>query len=290
MTPVNAAVDVIIVNWNGGEEVVQSARSALDFGAHVVLVDNSSTDGSAERVNESLPEVKVLQMGRNAGFAAACNRGVAAGRSEFVFLLNPDARIVSGTADEIGRAFGYADRVAIVAPRIEDGGGNAVASARRFPTPLSLVLYQLKLHPLAKWLPPLRKYLMADTDYARPIIVDQPMGAAFIMRRKDWERFAGMDEAYFLWFEEVDLSKRVAAAGGLALSWPALAVRHIGGTSFARLTPRQRQRIWNRSAARYAEAHFGRAGAAAVKLTLPIATLLNSTAARLRSILGTDAR
>ena len=273
-------IDVIIVNWNGGDGVLQSARSATAFGARTIVVDNGSTDGSADLIERNLPEVTVERMGRNAGFAAACNRGAALGGGDYIFLLNPDAAIVAGTPDDVRAAFAHERRPSIVGPRIEDDEGSLARSARRFPTPVSLVLYQLKLHRLARWIPPLRRYLMVDADFSRPMVVDQPMGAAFIMRRGDWERFGGMDEAFFLWFEEVDLAKRVADAGGAALYWPDLAVRHTGGTSFSRLAAGDRQRIWNRSALRYAERHFGRLGAAAVRLTLPVATTLNWAADR----------
>lgn len=277
-------IDVIIVNWNGGEGVVESARSAVAFGARTIVVDNGSTDGSANRIESNLPEVTVERMGRNAGFAAACNRGAALGGGEYVFLLNPDAAIVAGTPDDVSRAFAHEPGPTIVGPRIEDDDGSLARSARRFPTPVSLVLYQLKLHRLARWIPPLRRYLMVDADFSRPMVVDQPMGAAFIMRHSDWERFGGMDEAFFLWFEEVDLAKRVADAGGAALYWPELAVRHTGGTSFSRLAASDRQRIWNRSALRYAERHFGRLGAAAVRMSLPVATTLNWAADRGRGL------
>lgn len=279
-------VDVVIVNWNGIETVGEAAQSALDFGARVVVVDNDSSDGSAEWLEKFVPEANVVRMGRNAGFAAACNRGAAAGRARFIFLLNPDAKIVAGALHDVSEAFAHHPRAMIVGARIETEDGRVIGSARRFPTPLSLVLYQLKLHRLARWIPHLRSYLMIGADFSRSMVVDQPMGAAFIMRRRDWNRFGGMDESYFLWFEEVDLAKRVSDAGGVALYWPQIAVRHVGGTSFARLTARQRQTIWNRSAARYAETHFGRIGTAAIKLTLPVAVVLNRAADRLRSSNG----
>jgi GT2 family glycosyltransferase len=284
MTTRSPDIDVVIVNWNGGAAVIDSARSGLEFGARVIVVDNGSSDGSAERLEQELPQVGMVRMGRNAGFAAACNRGVADGGAEFVFLLNPDARITGGTPTDVRRAFSHAARPTIVGPRIEHDDGRLARSARRFPTAVSLVLYQLKLHRLARWIPPLRTYLMMDADFSAPMLVDQPMGAAFIMRRSHWDRFGGMDESYFVWFEEVDLAKRVSDAGGTALYWPAVAVRHTGGTSFARLSARQRQRLWNRSAARYADTHFTRFGAAAVRLTLPLATTLNAAADRVRSL------
>ena len=267
-------VDVVIVNWNGGQEVLAAARSAVEFGATPIVVDNGSADGSVDAVETALPEARCIRLGRNAGFAAACNVGVRAGRGEFVFLLNPDAEIIAGTRSDITRAFAWHPQVKIVGPAIVSAAGDLVPTARRFPSVASLALYQLKLHRLARFVPPLRTYFMLDFDPGRAGLVDQPIGAAFVMRRKDWETLGGLDERYFLWFEEVDLAKRVAAAGGRSLHWPALVVRHIGGTSFRRLRRTERQRIWNASVDQYAKAHFTRRGQRILRSTMPVAFAL----------------
>jgi N-acetylglucosaminyl-diphospho-decaprenol L-rhamnosyltransferase len=263
-------VDIVIVNWNGGPLVLEAARSAIAFGATAIVVDNGSVDGSVERVAAELPAVRCVRIGYNAGFAKGCNAGVAAGTGEFIFLLNPDARIAGGDRSEIARAFAHDPRVEVVGPRMIGGNGRWIVSVRTFPTSVVLVLYQLKLHRLARLIPAMRRYLMLDFQGDRPVFVDQPMGAAFIMRRRDWERHGGMDEGYFLWFEEVDLAKRVVEGGGRCLYWPHLVVRHVGGTSFARLSRSERQRIWNASAARYARRHLGPAAAALTMATFPI--------------------
>jgi len=268
------SVDVVIVNWNGGLEILAAARSAIAFGGRPIVVDNGSADGSIEVVERAVPEAHCIRMGRNAGFAAACNAGVGAGQSEFVFLLNPDAEIVGGTRAEIVAAFDYDASVRIVGPAILSPDGQLTPSARRFPSVASLFLYQLKLHRLARFVPPLADYFMLDFDAREAALIDQPMGAAFIMRRTDWDAIGGLDERYFLWFEEVDLARRVANDGGRSVYWPGIAVSHIGGTSFARLRRSERQRIWNASVERYARSHFGRRGRRLLRATFPIASLL----------------
>ena len=273
-SPEGSGVDVVIVNWNGGDEVLAAARSAVDFGGRPIVVDNGSADGSLEAVERALPEAQCIRLGRNAGFAAACNVGVAAARGEFVFLLNPDAEIIAGRRSDIVAAFAWDPEVRIVGPAVVNAAGELVPSARRFPSVASLTLYQLKLHRLARFVPPLRRYFMLDFDTARAGLVDQPIGAAFIMRRVDWEAVGGLDDRYFLWFEEVDLAKRVAAQGGRSLYWPDLVVRHVGGTSFARLRRTERQRIWNSSVDRYARSHFSQRGRRLLRATFPIASLL----------------
>ena len=119
MTTGSVDIDVIIVNWNGGDSVLESARSSVEFGARAIVVDNGSSDGSPERIEGSLPNVTVVRMGRNAGFAAACNRGAAEGDGEFIFLLNPDASIVAGTPAAVQRAFAQRPGTTIVGPRVE---------------------------------------------------------------------------------------------------------------------------------------------------------------------------
>ncbi len=269
-------VDVVIVNWNGGAEVVAAARSALRFGAFVVVADNGSTDGSPERVERELPEVAVVRMGRNSGFAAACNAGAAVGSSPFILLLNPDAEIVSGDPDQLLAAFGSPWHPTIVGPRTVGPDGSDQLSVRRLPTTTVLFLYQLKLRLLARYLPPLRRYFMLGFAGDRPRIVEQVIGAAFAMRRSDWHRFNGLDEGYFLLFEEVDLCRRVADAGGTALYWPDVVVRHLGGTSFRRLSHVRLQKIWNRSLLRYAKLHLGPGATALLALTAPIGLVVSA--------------
>lgn len=274
--------DIVIVNWNAGEALTAAAASAMAFGGTPIVVDNASSDGSIERLERNLPEVHVIRNTHNAGFARACNIGAAAGSGELIVLLNPDAEIVKGSVADLEAAFEYHAGVAIVGPAIEGTDGSLRPSVRRFPTTASLCLYQLKLHPLARWIPSLRSYFMLDFRGTTPALVDQVMGAALVMKRADWARFGGMDESYFLWFEEVDLCKRVFDAGRSTLYWPNVVVRHIGAASFKQLPAGERQRHWNRSAARYADRHLPKPGAALVRATMPASRALNWLSAFLR--------
>ena len=281
-------VDVVIVNWNGGYGVIAAARSALRFGASVTVVDNASVDGSAERLIDEVPEARIILLDHNAGFAVASNKGAAAGRGEYVFLLNPDAEIVLGATVDVATAFDHDPSVKIVGSKMVDSEDRAAPSVRQFPTLSALVLYQFKLRRWARRITPLRRYLMVWFPACEPALVDQVMGASFIMRRSDWDRFGGMDERYFLWFEEVDLSRRIALAGGRSLYWPSIVVRHVGGASFAMLSRRTRQRIWNVSMLTYAHRHLGRRAEVILRLTAPaslvISTLLDVSSAVFRSL------
>jgi GT2 family glycosyltransferase len=185
-------------------------------------------------------------------------------------LLNPDAAIVEGTANDLLQVLSRPDRPAIVGPRTVGPDGVTTRTVRRFPTPAALFFCQLKLHPLARWIAPLHSYFMLDFKGNEAARVDQVIGAAFAMRRDDWEHYRGLDEGYFLLFEEVDLCRRVARDGRFALFWPEITVRHIGATSFRRLSHVQLQRIWNKSLLRYARLNFGPAALLALRLTVPV--------------------
>jgi hypothetical protein len=269
-------VDVVIVNWNGGEEVVAAARSAVRFGGRPIVVDNGSVDGSAERVATQVREATVLRLNHNAGFARACNVGAADGSAPYILLLNPDAEIVNGTAAELRAAFAHPSLPIVVGPKTVDGDNRVETTVRRLPTLTVLTLYQLKLHRFARWIPPLRSYFMVDFDSTRPTQVDQVIGAALAIRRSDWERLGGLDEGYFLLFEEVDLCRRIADEGGVGLYWPAMVVRHIGSTSFRRLSHLQLQRIWNASLLRYAHLHLGRGSVALLSMTVPYTLVVSA--------------
>ncbi len=267
------SVDVVIVNWNGGPAALTAARSALRFGARVIVVDNGSSDGSDRRLAEEAG-ITLRRMGHNAGFARACNAGAGEGHGDYVFLLNPDAEIVSGTPADLDLACTFVADVGVVGPRIVDDSGRSLPSVRRFPTTCSLLLYQLKLHPWAHRFRALREYLMLDFDDTRPAIVDQVIGAAFIVPRRRWEEAGGMDEGFFLLFEEVDLARRLAQAGHSSLHWPAIVVRHEGHASFRRITHVRMQRIWNRSLLRYARKHLSPASAFLLAGTVPVTLAL----------------
>src|SRR4051812_39882352 len=89
-------VDIIVVNWNAGEQLRACVASVLEHAGRwlgrLIVVDNGSTDGSLERVTQS-EQVAVIRTGRNLGFARACNVGVAAAGAPYVLLLNPDTRV-----------------------------------------------------------------------------------------------------------------------------------------------------------------------------------------------------
>lgn len=256
-------VDIIIVNWNGGPELVAAIESANRFGANVIVVDNASTTGVAAAL-DSRRDIRLIRNPTNAGFGAACNTGAKAGAGDVLFLLNPDAQIVDGSAAELERAMAESDAMLFGFP-IENADGQRVPSGYALPGLGELLIDVLRLNAV-------RRRLGGTVDRkAAPSGSGWVVGAALAMRRPDWERLGGMDDGYFLWYEDVDLGARVAHAGGTVRIAMAPLVRHIGASTWNRLPRRRRQMLRLAAARRYAAQHFGRAAEGAVLGAAPFA-------------------
>jgi GT2 family glycosyltransferase len=212
------SVSVVIVNWNGGEDLalcVENLRSGVGGRVdEIVVVDNDSSDDSLARLGA--PEgVTVIQAGRNLGFAAGANLGAGRCRSERVLFLNPDARIMPGAIDAAANFLAAHPRVGIVGALLVDGRGAWQPSAGRFG-----VLGHLLLDTALGRRPP---------SAAR--FVDWVHGAFMLMPRALFERLGGFDEGFFMYGEDMDLCERVRAAGFRTAIVPEVRVVHYGNRS-----------------------------------------------------------
>ncbi|MBM3674069.1 MAG: glycosyltransferase family 2 protein [Actinobacteria bacterium] len=244
----------VVVNYRAGAllaacvDAVVSDRSA---GApEVVVVDNGSDDGSVALLEQSHPEVPVVRPGANLGYGRAANLGIAATAAPIVAVLNPDVEIEPGTAAAILRCFDVDPRLAAVGPSIHNPDGSWYPSARRAPALADAVGHAL----LGGILPGnrfTRAYRELDADPAVAREVDWCSGAAVWLRRSALDRVGGWDEGFFMFFEDVDLCRRLEADGWRIAYEPAGRVVHVVGAS--RSGRRYRSIYWHhRAAYRYA--------------------------------------
>jgi N-acetylglucosaminyl-diphospho-decaprenol L-rhamnosyltransferase len=257
-------VDVVIVNWNGGPELVAAVRSVERFGGRAIVVDNASSEQSSlDEVASS--GVTVIRRATNGGFAVGCNAGIAAGLGDIVMLLNPDAEIVTGTAADLEQALTDSPAM-VLAPRLENSDGQPIAPIRPSPRGRDLVTDILRVGAI-------RLRLTRTAYVARPG-TGWIVGAALALRRSDWQRLGGLDEGYFLWYEDVDFGARIARAGGSLAITDALLVRHQGASTWGRLPRRRRQWLRVRGAWRYARHNLGWRAALAIALAAGPAYLI----------------
>ena len=245
---------VIIVSWNVCEQLencLNSLRQAQPL--EIIVVDNNSSDGSAEMVQSIFPTVKLMKMSTNLGFAKAVNIGVAEARGEFYLLLNPDASITPTAIVSAENYYEQNNKVGIVGGKLLDDRGGIQPSVRKLPSVWSQFAVLTKIPYLVP--PVLDSYLMKNFNYNMPGPVEQVSGALFFIRRQLWERIGKFDEGFWLWFEEVDYCARALKAGWQVYYLPESSAYHIGGSSFRQLSHTARQKQFNKSLLHYFDKH-----------------------------------
>ncbi|MDG4554663.1 MAG: glycosyltransferase family 2 protein [Candidatus Competibacter sp.] len=229
------AVSVVIVSFNTREllrECLNALAVEADGVSHeAIVVDNASRDGSADMLAAEFPQIRLIRSEVNLGFAAANNRGFEIAQGRYVALLNSDAFPRPGA---LRNAVAHMD----ADPKIGLGGARLVGrddswqpAARLFPSPLNDFL---SLSGLSTRFPRSRFFGRVDRSWAdpgEPAEVDWVPGAFSIIRRDVLERVGYFDEAFFLYYEEVDLCRRIKAAGYRIGYWPDVTVVHLGGES-----------------------------------------------------------
>jgi len=263
------AIDIVIVNWNAGPLLRRTLRSLARCpdaaAARVIVVDNASTDDSLTDLPDAPFTLRLIRNDTNRGFAAACNQGAAAGDAPFLLFLNPDMVVEPGA---LAATVAYMERpghdhVAACGIQLVDEDGNVARTCSRSPRPFDVFGRTLLLD---RFLPRLvRPHFLVEWDHAETRPVEQVIGAYLMVRRRVFEELHGFDERFFVYYEEVDLAVRTAAAGYQLHYLAHVRSTHTGtGTTDAiRAT---RQFYVSRSRLAYARKHFGAGGRAAALL------------------------
>lgn len=220
-------IAVVIVTYNSAHvvgDLLDSLPKALDgLTADVVVVDNGSSDGTADLV-AALGVCRVVRSA-NVGYSGGINRGVReAAPAHAILVLNPDVRLRPGSLRPLLAAL-REPRVGIAAPRVLTPQGELHLSLRREPTlPRALGLTRTRLAIFSE-------YVHDASAYIQPCTVDWALGAVLLMSRECYEALGGWDETYFLYSEETDLALRARDAGLLTRYEPRAVAVHIGGQS-----------------------------------------------------------
>lgn len=219
-----STLTIVIVSFNARADLqacllsLRKGPPAMDH--EIIVVDNESADGSAEAA-ERIPGVRVIRMGRNAGFASANNAGIRAGRGDLVLLLNSDTLVPPGSLDRLVERLAATAGAGIAGPRLVDAEGRPELSFGRMISPLN-ELRQKRRTP---------EWIQAET--AREQLVDWVSGACLLVRRADAEAAGLLDERFFLYTEDVDFCHAVRRLGRTVLFTPAAEITHLRGRSRA---------------------------------------------------------
>ena len=267
-------VSVLIVSWNTRDLLRDCLASLLEHQARarieIIVLDNASRDGSAEMVAREFPGARLIASAENLGFAAGNNRAFEISAGEFIWLLNPDTQVLEGALDALLGRFEMDNRCGAVASALIDArDGRTQRSCRAFPTPGAL---WAEASGLARAFPRSRRfgfYRMGHWNMRSARVVEQPMAASFLIARAVVLDCGELFDLRFpIFFNDVDLCRRVVDRGWHIWFEPASRVRHWGGAS----TSQARSAMIlesHRSLEKYLRLHPGRA-----PLWLRLATIL----------------
>jgi GT2 family glycosyltransferase len=282
----NLDIAVVIVTYRSAEFTVESLksvgreRSAEGFGIRAIVVDNASGDlpaiEQAVAANDWSSWVTPVLAPKNGGFAYGNNLGIerayVAAVPNYVYLLNPDAQVRPGAIFSLVRFLEAHPNVGIAGSSFENLDGSDWPIAFRFPTLVSEINQGLDFSLAARLL---RKWEVAQHMDKKPQPVDWICGASMLIRPEVFAAIGGLDENYFLYFEETDFCYRAKQAGFPTWYVPESRVMHIAGQS-TKVTERDAglKRLpmyWFESRRRYFAMTFGIAHAMVIDMAALIA-------------------
>ena len=233
-------LSIIAISYNTKELLLQCLQAveqtvvAVDY--EIIVVDNASRDGSAEMVHTLFPRAHLLANNHNVGFAAA---NIRASRGEFLLLLNSDAVLLPGAVDSMLACMREEPRVGVVGGKLLNPDGSFQHSFANFPTVWSEVLLLTRLYRLV--LPATYPSYPERRSMERRA-VDWVSGALLMARREAVDGVGLLDEAFFMYTEEVDWCYRMRADGWQVLYLPeAGAVHRAAGSEHAQADGKRAQ-------------------------------------------------
>ena len=234
----SAEIQVIIVNYNAGETLARCIESVLASNERLVikLVDNASTDGSADQVQSLFGQqenVRILRNNENIGFSRAVNAAADKAEEEYLLILNPDCELFPGALGELKQALENDSRAALSGPRVVDREGAVQkGTLRNFPDPWNSAVTVTGLWRLGRWFPAFKGINRhQDCLPAANVKAEAVSGACMLVRRRAFEDVGGMDEGYGLHCEDLDLMYRLQQSAYHSVFVPAARVFHQQGVS-----------------------------------------------------------
>lgn len=231
---------IVIVNWNTRDLLrdclTSVAASEGNFSYRVVVVDNASTDGSAEMVRAGFPDVTVIASPTNDGFSAANNKGLrllgfGQGQAEvprYALVLNPDTVLPPAGLREMLAYMDGDETIGAAGPKLVLPDGSLDLACRRsFPTP-EVSFYRMV--GLSKLFPHSRRFGRYNMTFLDPDIeteVDSVVGAFMLVRREAIERVGLFDETFWMYGEDLDWAYRIKQAGWKIMYHPSVTVTHV---------------------------------------------------------------
>ena len=293
--PINASISsvpfvisIIIVNWNTKELLANCLDSIFRAtntaaGEHIVetiVVDNASSDGSQQMLQERFPQVELIQNSQNIGFARANNQGLAQASGAYLLLLNSDTLLPPDALEKAIHLMAQLPEAGVAGVTLLNPDGSFQASYADFPTLKSELLTATGLgtRTISPFYPSPRPQANETTRE-----VDWVAGAFMLVRRAAYAQVGGLDERYHMYSEETDWCFRFRKQGWKIVYLPEVHITHIGGASTRQRRAEMVAQL-NRSKIQFFAANYGATRAAQLRVLLGAIFFIRHIASRSLSL------
>lgn len=223
-------VSAIIVNYNTGpvtKTCVESLlKQELPFGLEIIVVDNASRDESVSWLRSDFPEITVVANKENLGLAAGVNTGLKHASGSYILVLNPDIIVLPGAIANMVEYLEKNPDVGVVGGKLLSPNGRLQYSCFRFYTLMTILHRRTWLGRTKQGRRGVARFLMKDYDHKSARDVDWLMGSCLMLRAKAVRQVGGMDERFFLYFEDVDWCRRMGEASWRVVYLPGAEFSH----------------------------------------------------------------
>jgi N-acetylglucosaminyl-diphospho-decaprenol L-rhamnosyltransferase len=270
-------LNVVVVAWNAGGDLLRSVENLLEAQAPdggrtigITIVDNGGDEEhtrsilAASKLRNSGARIRVVGDGKNRGFAGGCNLGAMSGSSRYTIVMNPDVFVDQCELIQLTEILERNPSVSIVGPQLKSQDGDIWRSCAYAPNLASLILAS-SLGPIWTKVSKAGRFML-DWDHKHERDVDQIIGAIMCVRTAEYQAVGGLDERFFVYYEEVDYCLRIRESGGKIRYAPSCQAVHVGGSS-SESDIRRRTFYSIRSRYLYTRKHYGVPAAACVAIS-----------------------
>lgn len=217
---------IVIVTFNNAKTIKNCLDSIINFtsGFEIIIVDNNSTDDTCKIVREFENKVQLIKVEGNLGFAKACNIGVNVTTGEYIIFLNPDTRILQkDSLDKLKRSLVENSRYGLIGPKLIYPDGSEQARVRNLPT-VGKAFQEYLLQKKGT-------YNFYQPNCETLCEVESIIGACIIIKKEIFEKAGGFNEKYFMYFEDLELCRKVRSMGLKVGFLPEITIEHAEGKS-----------------------------------------------------------
>jgi N-acetylglucosaminyl-diphospho-decaprenol L-rhamnosyltransferase len=249
---------ICIVNYNTCDQLRSCLESVSgEDGKEIIVIDNCSSDGSQEMVQAEFPTVLLKELEYNIGYGAAADLGISLSTSPYILLLNSDTLLQSGALDRLSEYLDENPKAGIVGPRLINQNGSLQPSCFPMPSPLQIFFDVSHINELIHQIPFVKEQSFRTWNHSHNRSVPWVQGAALAIRKEAYQAVGGFDKAFFMYYEETDLCRRMSNAGWETHFSPVTEIIHIGGASTHQIPAKMELQYWA-SLALFYRKHFSR--------------------------------